>query len=277
MRLYFSRKVTATGAILVALMLCASYWQWTRYQSKQDYIAILNKRVEEPVIPLLELAEQDDWEQAIHRRVEVAGEYDFEHEVVLRNRRYEGDPGVFVITPLRIAGSERYVLVNRGFLPLSFAGRTARQRFHEPSHAHFTGLVKERMHRRPLSPKDPEAGRDLPWVDAWLRVDVEEIQKQLPYPVLPIYLEIMESENGGTIAQRMVKSSSGKDDILFLPSDGKSVAVPKTELDRRYPVPVFDTVVPAGRHLQYVFEWAFMALMTVFICTILQLRPPRQR
>ena len=43
----------------------------------------------------------------------------------------------------------------------------------------------------------------------------------------------------------------------------------------KYPIPVYDTVIPPGRHLGYVFEWAVMALMTFLICLILQFKRPK--
>jgi surfeit locus 1 family protein len=48
------------------------------------------------------------------RRVQVRGRYLFEHEVWLDNRQMDGQSGLMLITPLRLAGGA-VVLVNRGF------------------------------------------------------------------------------------------------------------------------------------------------------------------
>lgn len=51
------------------------------------------------------------------RKVEVRGEFDPKYTVFVDNRLYQHQPGYHVATPLRIAGSQRYVLVNRGWVP----------------------------------------------------------------------------------------------------------------------------------------------------------------
>lgn len=51
------------------------------------------------------------------RKVEVRGEFDPRYTVFVDNRLYQHQPGYHVATPLRIAGSQRYVLVNRGWVP----------------------------------------------------------------------------------------------------------------------------------------------------------------
>lgn len=50
------------------------------------------------------------------RRVEVRGEFAPKYTVYVDNRIHQHQPGYHVATPLRIAGSQRYVLVNRGWI-----------------------------------------------------------------------------------------------------------------------------------------------------------------
>src|SRR6185503_11213084 len=49
--------------------------------------------------------------------VTVTGQFVPERTVLLGNRLRRGRPGYEVVTPLRVAGSQRHVLVNRGWLP----------------------------------------------------------------------------------------------------------------------------------------------------------------
>ena len=53
------------------------------------------------------------------RKVEVRGEFIPKYTVFVDNRLYQHQPGYHVATPMRIAGSQRYVLVNRGWVPAS--------------------------------------------------------------------------------------------------------------------------------------------------------------
>jgi cytochrome oxidase assembly protein ShyY1 len=50
-------------------------------------------------------------------RIAVTGQFVPERTVLLGNRLRRGQPGYEVVTPLRIAGSQRHVLVDRGWLP----------------------------------------------------------------------------------------------------------------------------------------------------------------
>ena len=69
----------------------------------------------------------------------------------------------------------------------------------------------------------------------------------------------------------------GKDELFFLPAKENVIRAPSEIPNYDWPVPVFNTVIPPGRHFGYVFEWAIMALMTALICLVLQLRPPKPK
>lgn len=275
MRFYFKPKVTFVCLLLAALMLRASVWQWHRHTEKQLYIAELSRNLEQDIVPLTSLlAANEDWTSLLHRRVGVEGEFDFAKEVVLRNRKYQDFAGVHVLTPLRIAGTAKYVLVSRGFVPLESAKSGERKAFQREAVAKFVGLIKESKERRTFAPADPESGPPNPWVDAWLRVDLPKIAAQLPYELLPFYLEVMNDTDSATAKSEIVRSDEQRGELFFLPN-----RVGQTEAQRldpaRLPIPSFDTVVPAGRHFGYVWEWGVMALVTVLVGLLLQLKPPR--
>jgi surfeit locus 1 family protein len=276
-RFRFSWRISLLGAVLILVMLRLSYWQWERYIDKQGFLATLKKRVEMPISPLTSLLEehQNDLSVLQHRRVLVDGVFDFEHEMVKRNRKDDLDgPGVHVVTPLRLAGKEdRHILVNRGYLPLSVKGREERATFQETTPVPFVALVKLSEEPRSfLAPNDPPTGEGKPWVDAWLRVDVEKIEKQLPYSLLPIHLEIISHPDAAAVEEAMVQNSNARTEIFYLGDDMNKVSSGALNPDRTYPVPSFSTIVPSATHLLYVFEWAFMALITLLVVVGLQLR-----
>ena len=274
----FSWRVTLVCSILIIGMLSASRWQWHRHLWKQKIIETLDANLNLPITSILSIVPSNkaDWANLIHRRVSVSGEYDFEHEFTLRNRRLQDAfAGVHVITPLKIADSNppQYVLVDRGFVPLAKSSKDLRSQYQKSTNGSFTGLIKDTMPRKIFSPADPEAGPGLPWVDAWLRVDIENIQKQLPYTVPPVYLEIMENSDAADASEKIQNGAKdGRNEIFMVPQNGfvESHGMDAPDLD--YPVPDFDTIIPPARHLGYVYEWASMALMTFCIGLVLQLR-----
>lgn len=275
MRFRFSLRTTIICAVLTLGMVRASYWQWERHNSKLAYIKNLESRLEMPVEEASFLSDSSiSLHEKTFRRVKIEGSYDFKHEMILRNRRHNEDAGVYVVTPLKLKDLDRWVLVNRGFLPLQVAKTEARKPFQKPDKVSFIGLIKASAPRKIFSPKDLPTGPGHPWVDSWLRVDVENIGKQLPYAILPMHLEIMDTLESTEVKSRITESRSARDDIFLMPAKGITTKETPSKSEH-YPIPIFDTVVPPGRHLGYVFEWAIMAVVTVLIGIVLQLRRPK--
>lgn len=276
MKFNWSWRINVIGLILIGIFLRLSYWQYERHEWKLAYIEQMRERLElqpQDIVSLLGQAQALRPEDLTYRRVLVSGTYDFSQEVVLRNRKYKHAMGVHALTPLKLADTEQYVLVNRGFIPLSKANIEQRSAFHKPLTVQFTGLIKENSKKNWLGPADQNISSELPRLDAWLRVDLEGLQKQLPYPLLPFYLEIMEIDDIKVIEQSIVDTSqSGRDEIMMMtPREGMMQLDADDVGNGKYPIPVFDTVIPAGRHFGYIFEWAFLALLTAAICLVMQL------
>lgn len=277
MRIFFKPKVTFVGLMLIAGMLWASHWQWRRHLSKIDYIHVLEERFKQEPGSIVDLL-NSDWSQVVHRRIRVSGEYDFKHEVVLRNRMYANFSGVHAITPLKISGTENYILVDRGFLPLDKAKSEQRRKYQTPDFVELIGVVQASNSPSFLGPRDPDAGDGKPWVDAWLRMDMVRMQKQLPYKVMPVYLEIVTANvNVKDPLKHLVDDKSGRDDLMNLSGGTKVQQLDSSSLGEQLPIPVIDTVVSAGRHLGYVYEWAFMAVLTFAICLLIQMRPGKDK
>jgi surfeit locus 1 family protein len=281
MRFYFSWKVTLTCSVLILGALRLSLWQWNRHLEKQTYIQIIESRIAADPVSLSSILNQGNvtWNDLPYRKVTISGRYDFEHEMILRNRRYEEEAGAYVLTPLHIDGRGESILVSRGFIPLEKISRYARVEFRQSEQTTFVGLLKEPSAKRLFAPADPNSGGAFPWVDAWLRVDLEKIQKQIPYPLIPLWVEIMSTEDSAAAQKKILTSPSKREEMLFLASEAmaRQSHSEKNESPMTYPIPVFDTVVPPGRHLGYVYEWAFMALMTFCIGLVLQLRPSKHQ
>jgi len=97
----------------IALTLALAQWQIGRAEYKANLQARYDQLGRQPVVHVgAQPVGRDD---VLLRRVEVRGEYVPKYTVFVDNRIYQHRPGYHVATPLRIAGSQRYVLVNRGW------------------------------------------------------------------------------------------------------------------------------------------------------------------
>lgn len=185
------RWLWATLLILVAAActtaLCV--WQIGRLQQRRTANAAILARMNQPALRLDGGALDAD--AANLRRAVVRGVYDFSQEIVLRNRTYGEVPGVHVLVPLRIAGAEAAVLVDRGWIPFELAAGEERSAFHNPAgEVEVHGILRlSQAQRSRFSPADPPLGPGRPRLDAWFRVDLPRIQQQTPYPLLSLFLE----------------------------------------------------------------------------------------
>jgi surfeit locus 1 family protein len=102
------------AVIGIAITLALGNWQLGRAAQKRELKARIDAQSAQPPInvPGVELARED----VDLRRVEARGVFDPRHTVFVDNRIRRGVPGFHVVTPLRLEGSERHVLVNRGWV-----------------------------------------------------------------------------------------------------------------------------------------------------------------
>ncbi|WP_026434739.1 SURF1 family protein [Acidovorax sp. JHL-9] len=117
--------VAAVAAILVTASL--GRWQLSRAAQKQDLQSLLDQRAALAPIDNQQLRGHaggaDGAQDLVHRAVLLQGRWVPEHTVYLDNRQMQGRPGFFVLTPLRLEGSDAVVLVQRGWVPRNFQDR----------------------------------------------------------------------------------------------------------------------------------------------------------
>jgi cytochrome oxidase assembly protein ShyY1 len=102
--------------LLVALGISLGNWQERRAAQKtalRDQIA--RRAAERP----LDLGpQQTDLAALEFRHVRVTGQFIPGWPILLDNRPYQGRSGFYLLMPFKIAGSDRHVLVARGWLPV---------------------------------------------------------------------------------------------------------------------------------------------------------------
>lgn len=206
------------------LALCA--WQISRLAQRRAANAAVLARMNEPILRL-DGALLDPEAVALRRAV-VRGTFDYSQEIVLRNRTYGEVPGVHLLVPLRIAGSDAAVLVDRGWIPFELSAADQRPQFRNAlGEVEVQGILQAGQARRSrLSPADPPLGPDRPRLDAWFRVDLSRIQEQVPYRLLPVYL---------------------------------AEETPAGQAPRWLPRPDPDIRLDEGAHLLYAIQWAAFA------------------
>ncbi len=116
--------VTVATAFTMAVTAALGVWQLGRAAQKQALHDLIDQRGQLSAWGGPDLLQAPDPQAGLHRPVTLNGRWVPEASVFLDNRQMGGRTGFFLVTPLRIMGSERAVLVQRGWVPRDFNDRS---------------------------------------------------------------------------------------------------------------------------------------------------------
>ncbi len=162
-----------------ALFVRLGFWQLERLHERQARNAVI--AVQQRGAPVAFAALPRDTAGAHYRPASVQGRFDYEHELVVASRTRRGAPGVELLTPVRIAGRDTAVLVNRGWVYSPDGGTVDRDRWREGDTADVAGYVE-------LYAPDAGATKSVTGPRIVRRVSRQEVAAKIPYPVAPYYL-----------------------------------------------------------------------------------------
>jgi surfeit locus 1 family protein len=185
-KLPFSRRYWPLTLIViagVALCIWAAFWQMDRREQKRALNELLVQRWDAEPFDLNQEPLPADPVELQFRRVQATGTFDYEEQIALKNDFRNGAPGVNLLTPL-ILDDGRAILVARGWLPLSEADPAQWPQFNEPTNGPVFGLIRE---SQSLAGATPPATPQ----QTWFRVDLAAIQQQMPYELLPVFLDLL--------------------------------------------------------------------------------------
>ena len=186
----FSRKWLLTTLLVfagTALCIRLGIWQLDRLEQRRAFN--LQFETMRGMLPLdLNITDLNDIEKMEWRPVTITGEYDFEHQVAIRNQYYGSEYGYHLMTPLLSDGLA--VFVDRGWIPAD--GNSAPEdwrKYDEPGVVTVIGQIRLGQSKPALggvADALPADGSPL-WV--WNNGDVEKMALQLPYPALKVYIQ----------------------------------------------------------------------------------------
>jgi surfeit locus 1 family protein len=116
--------------VAIALTLALGNWQSRRAEEKLALGRELDAAAQHAVLALPPVPV--DAHRFEFSRVSVRGEYSARHSILLDNKVLRGVAGYQVLTPLKIAGGDMYVLVNRGWVAAG-ARRDSLPQFQTPA------------------------------------------------------------------------------------------------------------------------------------------------
>lgn len=214
------RWVTVFVIMGMVVMIRLGIWQLDRLEQRRASNALLAEQLAQPPVQVTGQEDAAALEAMQDRAVWIEGQFDTNHQFLILLQTWEGRTGLYLVTPLML-DEDIAILVNRGWIPQEEQATA--------SQYDVTGSVTVEGYVT-LSQVPRYGTRDLSnniFNPEQYRVDIELLQAQLPYKLLPVYL-------------------------LQAPDEGEPVLPYRT-------APEVD--LSEGPHLSYALQWFSFTLL----------------
>lgn len=186
--------------VLVPLFLAAGQWQWNKARVKADLQRELELRTAEPAVDI-PTALLVDAPSLRYRKIAARGRYEPERQILIDNRMHQERAGYHVVTPLRLAGSDIRLLVNRGWIPAPADRRQVPQVDTPTGDVSVIGTAAIPATRFFVLGADGTEG-NAAWRTVWQNLDIDRYGKAVDFPIQPIVLELdADSGAGGFVRE----------------------------------------------------------------------------
>jgi len=173
-------------ALLVAGFVALGLWQWHKYAARTTLQAELDLRGRGPLIEMPRRPASADFLR--YRHVELSGEFEAGRQILIDNRVDVATEraGYHVVTPLRLAGSDLRVLVNRGWVPANPDRRILPEVAPPAGTVHLTGVAIVPAGKFFTLGAAPAAG----WEPVWQNLDLARYAAAAPWPLQPVVVQL---------------------------------------------------------------------------------------
>ncbi len=214
------RWVTVVVILGIILLVSLGIWQLDRLEQRRASNAVLAAQLAQPAVTLTGQEDPAELLAMKDRTVAAAGQFDYTHQFIIQLQPWQGQTGVNLVTPL-LLDDNTAILVNQGWIPEAEVATL--EQFQTPGSTTVTGYIQ-------LSQVPRYGERDTAnatFKAEQYRIDIESLQAQLPYTLLPVYLQ-------------------------QAPAEGE------TELPYRAPQEID---LSEGSHFSYALQWFSFALL----------------
>jgi surfeit locus 1 family protein len=196
---------TVATLLFLPALVSLGIWQLHRAQEKRLLQAEFDRRQNEPPAPFG--LYHDPAEQLRFRRVVMHGFYEPKYQILLDNRVEQGQVGYYVLTPLRVEGSDARVLVNRGWVALG-SSRQSLPRIDTPAASvDVTGIVTvPDAHGFHLGGVTPSGSG---WQPVWEYLDLTEYARRVPFSVQPVVVLLDPDSPAGGFRRQWARLDAG--------------------------------------------------------------------
>lgn len=174
------RAIVVIASLLALAFVSLGFWQLGRLRVRQAANATLAARAVAPPATISQLP--TDTAKAHYRRISLAGTYDYPNEIVLTLRSRDGSPGVNIVTPARLLGTDTAVLVVRGWVYSPNGMSVDLPRWRESAQLSGHAFVETYPPARQGANASPTHSNAYRWLDR------ATLEKRFQYPLKPYYV-----------------------------------------------------------------------------------------
>jgi surfeit locus 1 family protein len=221
---------------LVVVMVNLGFWQLRRLHDRRECNTVRRENRSLPASPVDSVlgpatasidSDAYNCSGPVDREVTATGTFDTDNEVIIRSRSQDERPGAWVATPLVPDAGGEAVLVVRGFVPTpGVLDRVPADAAPPAGTVTVTGYLQASQTKGAFGPTDPSTGH----LTTLARVDVARVQQQVPYRLLPAFVQLERSDP---------------------PATGQ------------FPQPVPRIGLDEGPHLSYAVQWFLFSTIAV--------------
>ena len=168
----------------IVAMINLAFWQLRRLDEKRTFNDRVTSHTDADVVPLNANLLLGDLDDLIYRRVEVTGTYVADHQFTIVGVSQDGSNGTDAVNALQLADGS-LVIVNRGFIADGSSVPPA-----PGGTVQLIGRLKRGQVAGTGEPSD-DGSQQLTQIR---RVDLTALRQQFDLPVLPMYVELLQSE-----------------------------------------------------------------------------------
>jgi surfeit locus 1 family protein len=187
---------TLLAIVAVGVMIRLGIWQLDRLAWRRAFNSRVTAQVTQPVLNLNQNIPVESLYDMEYRGATVIGIFDPSQAILLRNQVWQDQTGYRLMEPLKILHRSDSVLIDRGWIPLQDAHHL--EKFEISGDVTIHGQIRRpQTHPDFGGVPDPTLSPYETRLDAWNIVNLDRIQQQVNYPLLPVYIQEAPSDLAG--------------------------------------------------------------------------------
>lgn len=207
--------------LLIVVFCLLGTWQLHRYDDKKALLKIYKERLHELPKPFEFLS--GNIKDFQFQTVIVQGEW-MDKSSMFVQQLHQGQPGLEVITPLRVTGSKKWLLIDRGWIPQT-KDKSIPSLILISGKLQLLGYIKLVDKHSFILGKNIVDASIKPWV--MQKIDIDELSRLTKHDFYPFILRLDPGESNGFVRDWVI-----------------SMTLP-------------------GRHLMYAFQWFALAIIVL--------------